>query len=365
MAYRVRKVRGKERFEIWEDGVYADSWFATRAAALHRISLWEKNSPDPVFESGFSDELLGEMTGAKARERDLALAIATLTTYTEPYVRGRLRGNRRVRDIFAPRWPARVPPVQPNPPAPGRMAKRMTNAWAGRWAPYVERPGPTDLPGYRTARPTPVRLDALADEPTAAVHVERSMRAAPLATSFQQLARRLVMCIHTIGKIQGVGLDRLAVYIGRSSWTQGHILSRWDEHAQGKKHTGAMVVAVCHRESVKSWELGLIRMKGLLERRHGQLCIAKLENRALDARGCGPATELAPIYLTWRVSAQNPRSAFPDIETIEAVAMEVEHDCRDLTPSIQASAVLAALAVASKPEMRFLRDVSWAHTLRS
>jgi hypothetical protein len=233
------------------------------------------------------------------------------------------------------------------------------HSWAGRWSDAVDVPGPAGSPGLKSARPGPVQLAVLDDSVRAATNaVVRSMKVAPQVTSFRQLAERLVMCIHTVGRVMNVGLDQLEIYVGRSSWTAGHVLCRWDEHRDKRQHTGAMVVARCQKDEVESWERGLILLYKGLQRR-GELCVANLANVKDTRAGNGPATPIAPVYLTWKTVWRSEHARFPSPKTCREVALEVERELRNETPPVERTEIEPALQKAQKPDALYLKDIDW------
>jgi len=146
-----------------------------------------------------------------------------------------------------------------------------------------------------------------------------------------RVASAIRRTIHMIHGLQGLHVDtplqRLEVYLGRSSFSEAHLLSRWHAHLANYHHRFAAVLFTCDGKKVNHLEKLAVKVLYRLKHDHGALCVGNANVKDAD-QGRPPATERAVVYMTWRI-LREPACIYtkPGVKTIYAVADTVAEEC--------------------------------------
>lgn len=110
--------------------------------------------------------------------------------------------------------------------------------------------------------------------------------------------RRTIEMIHGLDDLHArAGLEDIEVYLGRSSESAGHVLSRWRAHRENRGHKYAAVLFTC--DAYRAEDLEGVAVKVLTRLKdYNTLCVGNA-NVARGGGGGAPATDRALIYMTW------------------------------------------------------------------
>lgn len=158
--------------------------------------------------------------------------------------------------------------------------------------------------------------------------VSRAIASAP--TYDVQVAsaiRRTVEMIHGLQDLhRDTPLQQLEVYLGRSSYSEAHLLNRWQDHWTNHTHRYAAVLFTCKANKVNRLETLALKVLRRLKRDHGALCVGNANVMAGD-HGRPSATDRAVIYMTWRLMSDAIIYKKPGVEVIRAVAQALYEEC--------------------------------------
>jgi hypothetical protein len=120
-------------------------------------------------------------------------------------------------------------------------------------------------------------------------------------------------------------LHQLEVYLGRSSYSETHLLHRWQDHWTNHTHRYAAVLFTCEANKVHLLETLALTILRRRTRDHGALCVGNANVIAGD-HGRPSATDRAVIYMTWRLMPEAIHYKKPGVEVIRAVTQELYED---------------------------------------
>jgi hypothetical protein len=158
--------------------------------------------------------------------------------------------------------------------------------------------------------------------------VSEAIASAPAYDSKVSLAlRRTIQMIHGLQDLhRDTPLQKLEVYLGRTSCSEEYLRNRWNDHWTNHKHRYAAVLFTCNATKVNQLETLAIRVLRRLTKDHGSLCVGNVNVKEGDQ--CRPsATDTAVIYMTWRIMPEAINYEKPGIYIIRAVAQAVYEEC--------------------------------------
>ena len=134
--------------------------------------------------------------------------------------------------------------------------------------------------------------------------------------------RRTIEVIHGLQDLHlRAGLDDIEVYLGRSSHSSDHVLSRWRSHREHRGHKFATVLFTCDAERAERLEGVAVKILKRLKN-YGTLCVSNAN--VMGGGGGGlPATRVAVVYMTWRTGADPTEYQKPGVDVIRHGASEV------------------------------------------
>lgn len=158
--------------------------------------------------------------------------------------------------------------------------------------------------------------------------VSKAIAAAPVYDlRVASAIRRTVEMIHGLQGLHGdTPLQKLEVYLGRTSFSEDHLLCRWNDHWTKHKHKYAAVLFTCDANKVNQLEKLAIRVLRRLKHDHGSLCVGNANVKDAD-QGRPSATDKAVIYMTWRIMPEAINYEKPGVKIISAVAQAVYEEC--------------------------------------
>jgi hypothetical protein len=158
--------------------------------------------------------------------------------------------------------------------------------------------------------------------------VSRALAAAPAYDlRVASAIRRTVQMIHGLQGLHGnTSLQRVEVYLGRTSFSEDYLVSRWNAHWANYKHRYAAVLFTCDANKVNQLERLALRILRRLKYDHGSLCVGHANVKYAD-QGRPSATDKAVIYMTWRIMPEAIMYEKPGVKIIRAVAQSVYEEC--------------------------------------
>lgn len=140
--------------------------------------------------------------------------------------------------------------------------------------------------------------------------------------------RRTIEMIHGLQDLhRNTPLQKLEVYLGRSSCSEHYLRNRWNAHWTNYNHMYAAVLFTCNANKVNQLEKLAIKVLHRLKHDHGSLCVGNANVKVGD-QGRAPATDKAVIYMTWRIMPEAINYEKPGLDIIRAVAQAVYEECR-------------------------------------